>query len=349
MPHQEIIDDRNVHAIRRLAPPDELRRALPLSEQAERLVAETRAEIRGLVRGDEDDRLLVVVGPCSINDPDSTIEYAQRLKPVADETRDKLLVVMRTYFEKPRTTVGWKGLLNDPHLDGTCDVETGVTMARELLISIAEVGLPCGGELLDPISPQYLSDLYTWAAVGARTVESQTHRELASGASMPVGLKNATDGSIDAAANALVAARAPHSFLGIDLHGRASVVETKGNPDCHLILRGGSAGTNFDGASIARADELSSQLGRSVMVDCSHANSGKDHRAQAKVARTVVSNSEARQQILGLMLESNLLAGRQDWSPGQKLVRGVSITDACIGWEETRDLLHEIAHCRENR
>jgi 3-deoxy-7-phosphoheptulonate synthase len=339
----EGIDDRNVRAIGRLDPPRELRRKLPLGATAQDCVSETRAAIRRLLAGTGDRRLLIVVGPCSIHDPDAAFEYATRLRAVRDRVSDALLVVMRTYFEKPRTTVGWKGLLNDPHLDGSCDVAAGVSIARELLLSILSSGLPCGGEILDPISPQYLADLYAWAAIGARTAESQTHREIVSGVSMPVGFKNGTDGSLEAASNAIIAARAPHAFLGIDLEGRASVVETSGNADCHVVLRGGRAGTNFGAADIRRAAELAGHPGRAVMVDCSHGNSGKDFREQPRVARAVLAERAAADHLLGFMLESNLAEGNQVWQPGAALQRGLSITDACIGWEETEALLDEIA------
>ncbi len=339
----EVIDDRNVRSIAPLASPAELRRQLTLPEASATLVASTRGAIRGMLSGAADDRLLVLVGPCSIHDPESALEYAGRLTALAEETSDALLVVMRTYFEKPRTTVGWKGLLNDPHLDGTCDVATGVATARELLLSILAMGLPCGGELLDPISPQYLSDLYAWAAIGARTTESQTHREIVSGASMPVGFKNGTDGNLEVATHAIVAARTPHSFLGVDLEGRASVVETSGNPDCHVVLRGGRSGTNYGSEVILQAANLAGHPGRAVMVDCSHGNSGKDYREQPRVARSVVGEVGTRQALLGLMLESHLVEGRQDWSPGESLRPGVSITDACIGWDETHALVHDLA------
>jgi 3-deoxy-7-phosphoheptulonate synthase len=334
------IEDRNVRAIRPLAAPEALKAKWPLDEAGCALVAAARAEIRQMVRGDS-ARLLVVVGPCSIHDPEAALEYAQRLRPIALRTAEQLLVVMRVYFEKPRTTVGWKGFLNDPHLDGSCDLAWGLEAGRRLLLEIAALGLPCGGELLDPISPQYLSDLYSWAAIGARTSESQTHRELVSGASMPVGFKNTTAGSIEVAANAVIAARQPHVFLGVDRAGRAAVVETLGNDAGHLILRGGAAGPNHGPRDLRAAAAACPDRRRPVMVDCSHGNSGKDPHRQGLVLRDVLEHTPPglASPLLGFMLESHLCEGRQEWSPGAPLRRGVSITDACLGFAETEALL----------
>jgi 3-deoxy-7-phosphoheptulonate synthase len=253
---------------------------------------------------------------------------------------------MRTYFEKPRTTVGWKGLLNDPRLDGSCDLPAGLELARAVLLRINELGLPCASELLDPIAPQYLGDLLSWAAIGARTTESQTHREMASGLSMPVGFKNNTDGDLRVALNAMISARHPHNFLGIDANGAVAVIQTQGNPDRHIVLRGGDRQANYDAAAVAGAAELVAGEGiaRPLMVDCSHGNSSKDHRKQAAACRAVLEQVRAgERRVMGIMLESNLHPGRQDWMPDQPLARGVSITDACIGWEETETLLYELA------
>ena len=279
--------------------------------------------------------------PRSLPDFEAALGYGERLARAAEPLADALLVVMRSYFEKPRTTVGWKGLINDPHLDGSCQVAEGLTRARRLLLGLNEMGVPCASELLDPFTPQYVADLLAWASIGARTIESQTHRELASGLSMPVGFKNGTNGNLDVARNAMLAAQHPHSFLGICADGTSAVVSTRGNPDCHLVLRGGSSGPNYDAESVARAAALA---GGPVMVDCSHGNSQKDHRRQLPVCRAVLEQLHSgRNQLLGVMLESNLEAGRQDWSPGKELARGVSVTDACIGWEDTELLLGELA------
>jgi 3-deoxy-7-phosphoheptulonate synthase len=251
---------------------------------------------------------------------------------------------MRTYFEKPRTTVGWKGLINDPHLDGSCDVGAGLEIARRLLRDVNEAGVPCASEVLDPFTPQFVADLMSWVAVGARTSESQTHRQLASGLSMPVGFKNPTDGSIEIAHHAMLAAQEPHSFLGITVDGGSAVVSTRGNPDVHLVLRGGRSGPNYDATSVGRAAALAESIARPILVDCSHENSGKDHTRQPAVCREVIGQlRRGSGPLMGLMLESNLQAGRQSWSQGATLRHGVSITDACLGWEETADLLHEIA------
>ncbi len=350
------IEDRNLTGIRRLTPPRALKESLPLTTKAAATVLEGRRQLRACLRG-EDMRLVVVVGPCSIHDPDAALEDGERLARTAGPLSDALRVVMRTYFEKPRTTVGWKGLINDPHLDGTRDVVGGLTAARGLLMQLNELGLPCASEVLDPFTPQFVADLLTWASIGARTAESQTHRELASGLSMPVGFKNGTDGNLDVARNAMVAARHPHTFLGICADGSSAVVSTKGNRDCHLVLRGGSAGPNFDAESVARAvamasegEACDSEIRRPVLVDCSHGNSQKDHRRQAEACRAVLEQFRSGQNgLLGVMLESNLEEGRQDWSPDTRLRRGVSITDACIGWEATEELLNELAEAVRSR
>jgi 3-deoxy-7-phosphoheptulonate synthase len=289
---------------------------------------------------------LVVVGPCSIHDPEAALDYARRLVRVAEANRDRLIIVMRTYFEKPRTTVGWKGLINDPHLDGSCDIANGLQIARRILLEINELGLPCGGEVLDPITPQYISDLLSWASIGARTIESQTHREMASGLSMPIGFKNSTDGSLQVALHAMISARHPHTFLGISTDGATAMIKTAGNPDRHVVLRGGGSGPNYSAADVTRAAGLvaSEGVARPVMIDCSHGNSSKDYTRQPLVCRDVLTQLDtSRGAIMGLLLESNLQPGRQDWEAGTTLRYGVSITDACIGWDETETLLGEIA------
>jgi 3-deoxy-7-phosphoheptulonate synthase len=340
------IDNQHVIEIKALPSPRTIKTKLPITDQAATLVVETREAIRRILHGQDRDRLLVIVGPCSIHEPEAAYEYADKLKPVADALRDRLLIVMRTYFEKPRTTVGWKGLINDPHLDGTCDIATGMELARTILLNINQRGIPCATELLDPVTPQYIADLISWTAIGARTTESQTHREMASGVSMPVGFKNGTEGSLQVAVNAMIAARSPHHFVGINADGQTSIIKTMGNPDRHIVLRGGGGKTNYDEEHVARAESAvaGENIARPIMIDCSHDNSSKDHRRQGLVAREVLRQfREGRQSIMGLMLESNLSPGKQTWQQGKALVHGVSITDACLGWDETHTLLSELA------
>jgi 3-deoxy-7-phosphoheptulonate synthase len=342
----EKLEDRNVLDIVPLIAPRAVKSAQPLSDAAAALVLEARQGIRDVLHGRDRHRLLVVVGPCSIHDAEAAYEYARRLRPVADALRDDLLVVMRTYFEKPRTTIGWKGLVNDPHLDGSCDLEAGLQLARTILRTIHELGVPCGSEVLDPITPQYISDLLSWASIGARTIESQTHRELASGLSMPIGFKNSTDGGLQVALHAMISARHPHTFLGINDAGVTAMIKTQGNPDRHLVLRGGARGPNHTAADVARATELVAAEGvaRAIMVDCSHDNSGKDHTRQGAVCRDVLAQLRAGKGApMGVLLESNLHPGKQTWNPGASLAYGVSITDACMGWDETEPLLYDIA------
>jgi len=297
-----------------------------------------------------DDRLLVVVGPCSIHDPAAAIEYAERLSPMARRFASELLVVMRVYFEKPRTVVGWKGLINDPHLDGTFKVNEGLELARGLLLDLAEQGLPAGCEFLDTITPQYIADLVSWGAIGARTTESQVHRELASGLSVPVGFKNGTDGNTQIAIDAIHAAGHPHQFLSVTKQGLSAIVVTRGNPDCHIILRGSNAGPNHGAEDVARAVASleRAKLPARLMVDCSHGNSRKDPTRQPAVARDVAAQLRAAgagggAQVFGVMIESHLVGGRQDCVPGQPLVYGQSITDACLAWPETLPVLRELA------
>ncbi|ALA59841.1 3-deoxy-7-phosphoheptulonate synthase [Nitrospira moscoviensis] len=340
------IDNQHVLEIKALPSPRAIKTKLPITDQAAALVVESRAAVRRILHGQDADRLVVIVGPCSIHDPDAACDYAARLKPLADNLKDRLFIVMRTYFEKPRTTIGWKGLINDPHLDGTCDIATGMELARTILLKINELGLPCATELLDPISPQYIADLISWTAIGARTTESQTHREMASGLSMPVGFKNGTEGSLQVAVNAMTSARTPHHFVGINADGQTSIIKTMGNPDRHIVLRGGGGKTNYDAEHVARAEAAVAGEGiaRPIMIDCSHDNSSKDHRRQGLVAREVLRQfREGRQSIMGLMLESNLHPGKQTWKQGVPLAYGVSITDACLGWDETESLLVELA------
>ncbi len=343
--------DLRVESIRPLVPPAILLEDLPLSEQGARAVSDWRAEV-GRVLDHEDDRLLVVVGPCSIHDPAAAIEYAMRLRILADELSGDLRIVMRVYFEKPRTTVGWKGLINDPYLDGSYRINEGLHIARKLLLDLVALGLPSGCEFLDPISPQFTSDLVSWGAIGARTTESQVHRELASGLSMAVGFKNGTGGGLQMAIDAVRAASHPHSFLGVTEQGLAGIVVTTGNSLCHVILRGGRQGPNYDSTHVQRVlGMLREQNARQrVMVDCSHDNSGKDHRKQPVVARDVAAQIAAGERgIVGLMLESFLIEGRQDLPQGdgtidrEQLVYGQSVTDACIGWETTTTLLRQLA------
>lgn len=340
-------DDRHVARYEAIPTPAELRADLATTAAHRNTVATARREIAAALRG-EDDRMVVLVGPCSIHDPEAALEYAARLKQQRDALADELLVVMRTYFEKPRTSVGWKGLIYDPGLDGSSDAARGLRSARQVLLDVTGLGLPCAVEVLDTITPQYQTDLVAWAAIGARTVESQVHRQLASGLSMPIGFKNATDGSLGGAVHALEAAVAPHAFFGVDSEGHSAVVRTTGNPDVHVVLRGGSGGPNHEEATVrAAADRARAVTGhaRPVVVDCSHGNSGKDHRRQGGVVRDVLRRwGDPAQGLLGVMLESNLASGRQDWAPDQPLLPGVSITDACVGWDETVELL---ASCAE--
>ena len=340
------VQNRHIRSFDALLRPRELREEFPADAARVDTVARGRDEVAAALRGN-DDRMVVVVGPCSIHDPQLALEYAAGLRGVADEHRDELIVVMRTYFEKPRTSIGWKGLIYDPALDGTYDALRGLRVARKVLLDVLEVGLPCSVEVLDTITPQYSSDLVSWAAIGARTVESQVHRQLASGLSMPVGFKNATDGRIDVAINALAASVEPHAFFGVDDDGQSAVVRTTGNPDAHLVLRGGDGGPNYAREHVAEATSRARAVTghqRPVIVDCSHGNSGKDHRRQRMVVEDLLDQWQREDHgLLGLMLESNLQPGRQDWKPHHPLERGVSITDACIGWDETVDLLGRCA------
>jgi 3-deoxy-7-phosphoheptulonate synthase len=317
---------------------------MPLSEAASTTIADARAAITKVLRG-QDDRLVVIVGPCSIHDVKAAREYAERLVALRPELEDALVLVMRVYFEKPRTTVGWKGLINDPHLDGTFKVNEGLALARGLLLHLAETGVPAGCEFLDTITPQYIADLVSWGAIGARTTESQVHRELASGLSVPVGFKNGTDGNTQIAIDAIQAASHPHQFLSVTKQGLSAIVVTRGNPDCHVILRGSSAGPNHGREDVARAVAAleKAKLPVRLMVDCSHGNSRKDPTRQPAVVRDVAAQLSAASQIFGVMIESHLVGGRQDRVPGKPLVYGQSITDACLAWDDTVPALRELA------
>jgi len=329
-----------------LPSPAELRERHPVPPASARRIARARSAIRDVLHGRDTRRLIVITGPCSIHDPDAALEYGSRLARVAARHADRIEVVMRTYFEKPRTRVGWKGFLHDPHLDGSDRMAEGLERARRLLIELGELGLACGSELLDPLTATYLDDLLSWACIGARTVESQPHRQMASGLDLPVGFKNATDGNVAVAHDALVAAARPHSFLALEADGRVAVRRSRGNPDGHLVLRGGGGIPNDDPETVAWAAARARREGlvRPVLVDCSHGNSHKNHRLQGVACRRVLEQVRGgHASIAGLMLESFLEAGRQDWSPEAPLRRGVSITDACIDWPETESLLDEIA------
>jgi 3-deoxy-7-phosphoheptulonate synthase len=334
-------DDARIKDITVLPPPEHLIRFFPIHGTAvESLISATRQSIHNIMAG-QDDRLLVIIGPCSIHDPVAALEYARKLKAVREQYADTLEIVMRVYFEKPRTTVGWKGLINDPYLDETFRIDEGLRIARQLLIEINRLGLPAGSEFLDVISPQYLGDLIAWGAIGARTTESQVHRELASGLSAPIGFKNGTDGNIKIATDAIQAAAGGHHFLSVHKNGQVAIVQTNGNPDCHVILRGGKA-PNYDAASVAAAcqDLVAAKLPATLMVDCSHANSSKKHEKQLEVARDIASQvATGSTSVFGVMVESHLNAGAQKFTPGKddaaQLEYGKSITDACLGWDDS--------------
>lgn len=339
------IDDVRIAAVRALVSPAVLLEDLPVTPEVEALVEATRQSISDVLHA-RDDRLVAVVGPCSIHDAEAALDYARRLQPLARELAGELVVVMRVYFEKPRTTVGWKGYINDPRLDGSFRINEGLRKARELLLAISALGVPAGTEFLDLLSPQYQADLIAWGAIGARTTESQSHRQLASGLSCPVGFKNGTDGSLQVAADAVLAAAARHSFMGMTKMGVAAIFETRGNPDGHVILRGGGGGPNYDAAGVDTACAVlrKAALAERVLIDCSHANSAKQHRRQIEVAADIGARVAAgERRIVGVMVESHLQPGRQDLEPGEAPAYGVSITDACIGWDDTVPLLRSLA------
>ncbi|WP_043316075.1 3-deoxy-7-phosphoheptulonate synthase [Microbulbifer sp. HZ11] len=344
-------DDLNVVSQDILITPEALKSELPVSEAAEASVAAGRAAVRDILDR-KDHRLMVVIGPCSVHDVDAAIDYAKRLKALADKVSDTLLIVMRVYFEKPRTTVGWKGLINDPHLDDSFKIEDGLHIGRKLLLDIAELGLPTSTEALDPISPQYLQDLISWSAIGARTTESQTHREMASGLSSAVGFKNGTDGSLEVAINALQSTANPHRFLGINKEGQVAIIHTAGNKYGHVVLRGGNDKPNYDSVSVAMCEKELEAAGLvpNIMVDCSHANSNKNHELQPLVVDNVTHQIlDGNKSIIGIMVESNLKAGNQKINKDRsKMEYGVSVTDKCIDWETTESLLLSMAEQLRN-
>jgi 3-deoxy-7-phosphoheptulonate synthase len=338
-------DDTRITGMEEVQAPQALTAELPVSDEASRLVYTARREIADILHG-RDDRLLVVVGPCSIHDPTAALDYADQLATAATRFVESLRIVMRVYFEKPRTTVGWKGLINDPDLNDTFDINRGLRIARKLLRDLVERGLATGTEYLDPISPQYFGDLVCWGAIGARTTESQIHRQLASGLSCPVGFKNSTDGSVQVAVDAVKSAAHPHIFLSVTKQGHSAIFSTAGNEDCHIILRGGGGRANFDNPSVHYASRVLERAGLTpkLMIDMSHANSNKQHRQQIAVCNDICKQlEEGEPRIMGVMLESNLVEGRQDIVPGRPLVYGQSITDACIGWDDTLDCLESLA------
>jgi len=343
-------DDLRIRDIKQVAPPKALHEEIPISDQAAETVYRARREIQRILHG-EDDRLLVVVGPCSVHDPAAAMEYATRLCEYREALKNDLMIVMRVYFEKPRTTVGWKGLINDPDLDNSFEINKGLRIARKLLLDLAEMGMPAGTEFLDLISPQYIADLISWGAIGARTTESQGHRELASGLSCPVGFKNATDGTVKVAIDAIHAAARPHVFLSLTKDGHSAIFSTAGNEDTHVILRGGNR-PNYDTESVNIAAEeiIEAGLTPKIMIDFSHANSRKKPEKQIQVARDVAGQiARGDQRIIGVMIESHLVAGRQDLTPGQDLIYGQSITDACVSWNDTVPVLTELAQAAAKR
>ncbi len=346
-----LTDDERIENIVPLPPPEHLIRFFPIQgTPVEQLIAETRRRVREILHG-RSDRLLVVIGPCSIHDPAAATAYAERLALERRKHEGELEILMRVYFEKPRTTVGWKGLINDPYLNGSFRINEGLRIARDLLVRINRAGVPAGCEFLDVISPQYIGDLVSWGAIGARTTESQVHRELASGLSAPVGFKNGTDGNVRIAVDAILAARQKHHFLSVHKSGQVAIVATRGNDDCHIILRGGRR-PNYDAASVASAREELARAGlpERLMIDCSHANASKQHRRQLEVARDVGGQvAGGERAIVGAMIESHLVEGRQDLHPGRPLVFGQSITDACVGWEDSVEILATLAEAAKKR
>ncbi|QKI89414.1 3-deoxy-7-phosphoheptulonate synthase [Thiomicrorhabdus xiamenensis] len=338
-------DDLRIKNITEVRSPQDLHELYPITELASQTVYDTRQQIHNILAG-RDDRILVVIGPCSIHDPGAARDYAAQLKGQIEKHKDDLLIVMRVYFEKPRTTVGWKGLINDPNLDESFEINKGLGLARKLLSDVNNMGVPAATEFLDLISPQYVADLISWGAIGARTTESQGHRELASGLSCPVGFKNGTDGSVRIAVDAIRAANNPHIFMSLTKEGHSAIFETTGNEDCHVILRGGNQGPNYEAPYVSKAVQQLSEAGvqSKLMVDCSHANSNKDHTRQMIVAQSIADQlKDGSDAIMGVMVESHLVGGRQDVQPGKQLTYGQSITDACIDWESSTELLDMLA------
>ena len=345
-----ITDDLRIESIKAVTSPIEVCEEIPLTQAAAKNTANAREAIHNILSG-KDDRLIVITGPCSIHDVDAAKEYATKLKPLIDDYADDLLIIMRVYFEKPRTTVGWKGLINDPYLDDSFQINQGIRVARQLLLDLNEMGVAAGTEYLDLITPQYITDLIAWGAIGARTTESQVHRELASGLSCPVGFKNGTMGTTKIAVDAIGAATRPHHFLSMRKEGNAAIFSTSGNPDCHIILRGGKE-PNFDEDNVNKVAAELEQAGlpANIMIDLSHANSRKQHQAQVEVGEAVAKQIESGdKRIFGIMLESHLVAGRQDVKPDQELVYGQSITDACLGWDDTKTLIDRLAKASKAR
>ena len=350
------IVNRRVFELDRLPSPAQMLTRYPLDGSAKDLVIRSRQEIVDCLHG-RDDRLLVIVGPCSIHDPDAALDYARRLSAVNERLKDRLLIVMRVYFEKPRTTVGWKGLINDPDLDGSYNIQKGLVLARRILLGVLETGLPAATEFLEPTSPQYISDAVSWGAIGARNTESQVHRQLASGMSMPIGFKNATDGSVDVSIDSCYAASQRHTFFGIDHEGQAAAVATMGNPDCHLVLRGSKSGPNYDQDSVRAALAVlrqrmpeDSAAAHGLLIDASHGNSGKDERRQIQVVHELAQRiGDGEEGVTGLMMESFIRGGNQQPAPLDQLVYGCSITDRCISWPDTQDLLEELAGAVDRR
>jgi len=346
-----VTENLRIRSVRAVSTPAQVQAELPLSDKAAQTTLGARAEAQRILRG-QDDRLLVVVGPCSIHDPAAALEYADRLARQRTELAGELLLIMRVYFEKPRTTVGWKGLINDPDLDGGFQIDKGLRLARRLLLDLNERGVPAGVEYLDILTPQYVADLVGWGAIGARTTESQLHREMASGLSCPVGFKNGTDGSVKVAVDAVLAARSPHRFLSLTQNGQVSIFETAGNEDSHIILRGGAAGTNYDARSVDAACAALTRAGlpEQVMIDCSHANCSKQHQRQLAVAQDIghqVAGGDAR--IIGAMVESHLVEGRQEIGPRDRMTYGQSVTDPCLHWDDTATLLRGLADAVNQR
>ena len=347
----QLTDDLRIAELRPLLAPAILMEELPVTEQVSGLVARTRTAAGNIIRGD-DDRLLVIVGPCSIHDPQAALDYATRLAAVAEHLQDDLLIIMRVYFEKPRTRTGWKGLINDPNLDNSFTINAGLRAARKLLVDLGDIGIPAGSEFLDTITPQFIADLVSWGAIGARTTESQVHRELASGLSMPVGFKNGTDGNIQIAIDAISAAQSPHHFLSVTKQGISAIVSTTGNDCCHLILRGASNGPNYSETHLETATKKlhDAQVTERVMVDFSHGNSNKDHMRQLLVAEDLCRQlAQGSNRICGVMIESNLNAGKQALKDAASLEYGVSVTDACISWEMTEPALESLAAAMRQR
>lgn len=349
MSEEHPLSDARIIGYGALPPPAEVIAKHPAVDS--QVVRGARTGIQAILQ-EHDDRLLVVVGPCSIHDPKGALEYAGKLVEAAQRLKDDLLIVMRVYFEKPRTTIGWKGLINDPKLDGSFDINLGLDMARKLLLDINALGLPCGTEFLDITTPQYISDTVAWGAIGARTTESQIHREMVSGISCPVGFKNGTDGNANVAAAAILAARGAHHFLAIDPQGKSAIAQTTGNPDTHVILRGGTSGPNYDKESVTAASDLlaSKELRRALMVDCSHANSNKQHKQQLVVAADLAKQlRDGSRDLMGVMIESNLVEGNQSIGDGTNLTYGQSVTDACLGWDDTAQVLEQLAEATAAR